>query len=457
MVGVSLSRWTMTYFVTAIGALLVSECLMMLGYGFPSNTLQSPETLVVVHIIVIGWLSLLMCGALFQFVPVLIASPLFDNSLPLPAFAFILTGLSTLVAGFLSLNGTIHASVWLLPTAAGFLVSGFALVIYNLGRTLWTVRPLPLPAKFVVVGLCSLVITILLGALFASSFTSLITSETLLSVANNGVPFHAVAGIAGWLTFAAIGVSYRLLAMFMLAPEYEHTKARGVFWTGATALAVTLISGLTLLAIGKPVSPAAFLGGVLALTALALYGTDMIHLYKKRKRRIIELNSQMAALALTSLVASAVLALGLIGLNLLPQYIAALGFLIVFGWLSGLGLAKLYKIIAFLTWLESFGPIIGKVSIPRVQDLVVEPQARKWFYLYFLSTWSATSTLLTSNSNFFRFATGAMLISSLGIAGHLARTRLLLNIRRKDGLPNGAKIPHFLFSSSSTPHNSGGN
>ena len=41
-------------------------------------------------------------------------------------------------------------------------------------------------------------------------------------------------------------------------------------------------------------------------------------------------------------------------------HVGAFAFLAVFGWLSGLILAKLYKIVAFLTWLETYGPVMGR-------------------------------------------------------------------------------------------------
>ena len=102
MIGVSLSRWTMSFFAAALAALLLAQGLMAAGYGYPAAPVESARTLVVVHVTAIGWLSLLMCGALLQFVPVLINRPLFSNALSLPTLLCVVGGLGALLAGFLS-------------------------------------------------------------------------------------------------------------------------------------------------------------------------------------------------------------------------------------------------------------------------------------------------------------------------------------------------------------------
>ena len=446
MPGVTLSRWTMSYFATALVALVAAELLMASGYGFPAAPLRAPQTLVLVHVVAIGWLSLLMCGALFQFAPVLVARPLHSDWLPLPTLICLLAGLAALLAGFLQLAGDLAGDLPFLSAAAVLLGAGFALVLWNLGLTLWSARPLPLPARFVVAGLLGLAATATLGVVFALVLDGATTLPHLLDVAAAGVPIHAIVGLGGWLTFTAMGVTYRLLAMFMLAPEPNDAGSRAAFWIGAGALCTAALGGVAAICLDGRLDLALLAAAALGLAALALYGRDVVRLYRARRRRIIELNSRMAVLALGSLALTVALTIVLLGLGELSEHVGAVVFLAGFGWLTGLGLAKLYKIVAFLTWLECYGPVLGKAPTPRVQDLVIEARARKWFLLYFPAVWLAAGALLIDQPTVFRAAAAAMTVATCGVIVQLVRTRRLADVKAAVRLPGGARRPRLLLS-----------
>src|SRR3569833_2475960 len=135
MIGGSITRWTMTYFAAALTWLLAALALMVVGIGHPAADIVAPDTLVLVHVVCIGWLSLAMCGALFQFVPVLVARPLFSEKWALTALGLLKAGLAALLEGFLGLGGRLPAWLWLLPVGAVMLVAGFGLVDVDLGLT----------------------------------------------------------------------------------------------------------------------------------------------------------------------------------------------------------------------------------------------------------------------------------------------------------------------------------
>lgn len=428
MPGASLSRWTLTYFVAALCCLLVAEVLMICGFGYPSAAIEAPETLIVVHLVTIGWLSLLMCGALLQFVPVLVARPLLGEGLAPLALASIVLGLAVLLSGFAGLGGIVAVPPHAMPLGGMILVIGFAMVTLSLGRTLWSARPLTRPARFVVVGLAALGGTVVLGETLALVLSGTLGGDMALSLLLNGVPLHVLLGLGGWLTFTAMGVSYRLLAMFLLASDADGNSTRLVLAAGTVALMLVAAAVPFALAADAGLEGMLIGAAVAGLAAVGVYGTDMVALYRRRKRRVIELNAVAAIGAFVALMASVPMLAALLVSGQLQAGAGALVYLFAFGWLGGLGLAKLYKIVAFLTWLECFAPVLGKRQTPRVQDLVDERRAAPWFGTYFVSVGLATLSLLVDLPTAFRLFVGMQFCATLAIGRHLYRARELLNV-----------------------------
>jgi len=422
MIGAGVSRWTMLHFGCALGALLLAGLLLAAGYADPLQAARAPATLLTVHLVTIGWLTLLMLGALYQFVPVITGTPLYSQRLPLASLALIGAGLAAMLAGFLALGGTAWLSRAWLPLGGGLVLAGMTLGALDLALTLWRARPLPLPARFVAVGLGFMLVTALFGLGFALAFTLPRPPSALLALTGGGLGLHLAAGLGGWFTLTAMGVSYRLLSMFMLAPEEPRPSTWAALILTTAGIVLALAAGLGRLLAGWS-GLAEWLGAGLALFGVACYLADMLRFYRTRKRRQLELNSVTAAVALVLLAlviagAGVAAALGRFG-----QCAAALGYLFVFGGLSGLGLGQLYKIVPFLTWLERFGPKMGKGPVPRVQDLVNERRARPLFGLYLVAVLLASAALALRLAPLWQAATVLQLLATLLIVRELWRAR----------------------------------
>ena len=424
----SLSRWTMSYFAAALVFLLAAEVFAFAGVGYPATGLADPATLVLVHLVAIGWLSLAMAGALLQFVPVLVSRPLAFPQLALPALLALVTGLLLLCVGFAILAGWVDAPLGLLPLAAASLLTGFALLGLMLVATLLSARPVTLFASFVLAGLACLAVTALSGSAFAAILSGRGGWLLNFAILPDGVSFHALLGLGGWLGLIAFGVSYRLFVMFMMAPEPPPRRVRPVLLSAGVGLGIAFAGLVAPFAGFEPGT-----GWVAAaLSALALasayYARDIHALYRARRRKALEINM------LASIPAYASLGLGV---ALLPiavtagageGIVAALAFLLAFGWLGGLTLAQLVKIVSFMTWLEAYAPRLGRGPAPRVGDLVAMPRTGWWFALYFAGVVLGTIALWVGVASSFRWAVLPCFMGTAGIAAELVRVRRLSEI-----------------------------
>jgi hypothetical protein len=443
MPGATLSRWTMSYFAAACLMLVAGQGLMVTGYGYPFADPGAPETLVVVHLVAIGWLSLLMAGALLQFVPVLIARPVIGGRFAAPALLLLLVGLGCLLGGFVALSGALDLPLVLLPAGGVMLLAGFGLFAAVLAVTLLCARPLPLPARFVATGLAALIAAALVGFALTAALSSVVESPLLNRLVADGVELHAALGLGGWLSATAVGVSYRLFSMFLLAPEVERSTSRAAWWGASVAVGLVAVAVVFVLSgfFGAALLFAAAL--LLTLVAVVLYGADILHIYRGRKRKQAELNIR-ASFAALGLLALSVLFLNVPALRA-GDMVAAVVYLFVFGWLTGLGLAQLYKIVAFLTWLEAYGPVLGRAPVPRVQDLVDERHAFILFFLYYGAVVVATFSLAAGTSGLFRMAVAAQLLVTLCLIREFIRARRLSIVPAALRAPAGMVRPHLFL------------
>lgn len=414
MFGSAVSRWTMLHFGAALTFFLLAQIAMVGGLTFPAAPLLAPTTLATVHLLTIGWLTILMFGALHQFVPVITARGSVAGTPALVALVAMVLGLVGMEAGFLALGGILPmAMLAALPLGGILVLAGAIIAGASIARTLWQARPLPFSARFVAVGLACLLAVLAMGIVLGTAFAA--PRLAWARAFTDGLRLHFLAGLVGWFTLIALGVSYRLLSMFTLAPEERGRLGAAVLWLTAGGFVVAWLLDLAR-ALGAPVPKVAITIAAVAVgVGLALYVLDMVLLYRARRRRKLELNTGMALPAIAALALCLVCGAVLAFRGTSEQTLGALGYLFVFGWLSGLALSQLYKIVPFLTWLARYGSVLGKQKVPRVQDLVDERRDRPWFLLYFVTVVVGTVLILLGQPVLWRAAVAVQLLATLMI------------------------------------------
>jgi hypothetical protein len=433
----------MSYFAVALACLLSGLALMGGGFGFPSADIGAPDTLVLVHLIAIGWLGLLFLGALLQFAPVLAAASPRYGWVAAPALVMIVLGLLFLLTGFLSLDGRLDIDPVILPIGGLLLFLGFGAHTLSIAATLMGRQERDPPGWLVLLGLLALAATAVLGLTFSTLLGGVFIPDWAGAVLAYGLPAHAFSGLVGWMTLTAIGVSYRLFSMFMLAPEKSRfgrllalTAFAGLLslWTGAMS------SGFVPLLQPFAFWPAA----VFFALALGFYLADLVTMIRARRRKALELNTLAGLAAVLHLPVGLVLILLSQVITTPAPLLEAGVYCLAMGWLSGLGLAQLYKIVPFLTWLEAYGPVMGRSAVPRVQDLVREPKARWFFALYHVAVTAAGLCLLLGLGFWFRLAAWTQFATVAGLVLEFIRARRLTYAPEALRLPSGAVRPHLV-------------
>ncbi|MBW2274179.1 MAG: hypothetical protein JRG96_12980 [Deltaproteobacteria bacterium] len=372
-----------------------------------------PITLTLTHLGTLGFLSMVMMGALYQMTPVVAGSPVRR----VRAAHAVHAGFASGVAGL----------CWGMATGAPSVVFvAIAVIFFSL---LFFIGPVGLallraPTRNeTVVGM-----TGALAALFLTAVAGLWMAHGHSGMHFPGprdlwIQVHLCIGLLGWVGGLISAVSWQVLPMFYLAGPIDRRWQRSTL--GLTALGVlapTLILGLDyagqLTAVQTQVKGAAALAALPAVVAIwGLHPLLALRSLAQRRRRRVDgsllfWRAGLAMAPLTGLCAVAAY------LWTDPHWGLLMGWLALWGWAGMIVHGMLTRIVPFLVWFHRFAPLVGRIAVPSVKGLLPDRWTRISFVLHLSTVVAGAAAILSRNAILTRL-TGLLLLAtavSLGAA-----------------------------------------
>ena len=360
------------YFLTA-PLFVMLAALVLLWYGpMALSSRWTPQLLAVTHFLTLGFLAMVMFGAVQQLLPILMASPIPHPRLSSAVIHVLLT-IGTLLLGAGMLSGTPD----LVKGALAALVAGLSLFI---GLVLHALRRTS--SRHPTVGAIALAVAALTvaggaGVMLAAGY----------AVQGFGVPRHLtdqhlVWGLLGWVGLLVVAVAYQVVPMFQLTPNYPPPLMR---W-----LAAVLFISLILWSAGW-LLPATGLwslaGGAVLAVGYSLFAVITLSLQHRRSRRVPDVNVDFWRVGLVSLLL-AMLLWSVEPLYRSPSTELLLGVLLIAGFAMSVISGMLYKIVPFLIWLHlnNWMQAAGRwEKLPNMREIISPKRSRWQFWLQFVA------------------------------------------------------------------------
>ena len=363
------------FFLTAPLFLLAAAGLLVLS----PDTLASrwtPQALALTHALTLGFLAMVMLGALLQMLPVVAGTPL-----PAPrqvawlSHVALTLGSLALIGGFLTARPVAFgAGIVLLGSGlAVFLVA--AAIRLSHAVTSATVNGMRL-------ALISLGITALLGVALA-----LLRSGGWAPPAADAVrAAHIGFGLLGWVLLLVIGVAYQVVPMFQITPPYPPRLSR---WLAGAAFALLCLHAAAPL-LPAPVAAAATLLAESGLaTVILIFALHTLRLQSRRRRKLPDVTLDFWRAGMASLIASVAVWLAA---RISPAWAGSdaypllLGVLFIGGFAVSVVNGMLYKIVPFLAWFHLQAQLQARAgSIPTMKSMIPERWTRLQLRLHVLA------------------------------------------------------------------------
>lgn len=360
------------YLIAAIISFVILNLLLTLNYEDISGHHFQPKILSITHIATLGFITMIIFGAMFQLVPVVLEVKLFSTILAEVQFWIFATGIVLLVYKF-----------WHFGSAFSFTLPA---ILLNTAMLIFSVN--------IIASMIKVKKWNLTGTYLASSIFWLLTTAVaglLLSI-NLDKPFiklshlqylklHVITAFVGWVGMVVMGVSFKLIPMFTLSHDFKLNLAR---W--AVVLINIGLLGVNWIMHYPDTQIFNLLFGSMIFAGMLLYLIQIYIIFKQRIRKKLDIGLKFTAIALFILGVTILLNFSFLFFNYenVINLTLAYGILFIVGFASTLIVGQMYKIVPFLVWYHKYSSKVGIEKVPMLKDMFNEKLAE--FQLYLMIT-----------------------------------------------------------------------
>jgi hypothetical protein len=313
----------------------------------------SPHVAAVTHLLTLGWITMTIFGALYQLLPVALGAPVRSTRAGHVSFWSFAPGVALFAAG-VAIGSTVlrHAGIALVAL-------GVILAVGNIAATLPRARTRDATWAAIALAITFLSSTLALGAILLHN----LQTGFIAAARGRVLAAHLHVAVIGWALMMIVGVSHRLLPMFLLAHGADTRWTRpslAMLAAGVPVLATGIITQLVALS---------WTGIALIELGVACFIRQLFAFYRVRVKRRLDVGMLFTATALGFLAISAVLgpiafAAGAGHGRLDTAYVTV-------GLLGGIVLfivGFFYKIVPLLAWTARYRSRMGKERVPTVAE-----------------------------------------------------------------------------------------
>ncbi len=381
------------------GGIAFFAAVLLMVFSAPSflESYHHDHVLAIVHILLLGWGSMMIFGALYQLIPVVYETSLYSE--PLAVVTFWMFAVSV---PFLSYSFWTGSYAGMLFYSSILMFLSLLLFVVNLLMTYRNSRKRNIQSRFITTAVFWLAMTELLGLLIALNFRYGFLSQVHLHY----LKIHAHLGLVGWFLLLIMGAASILIPMFMVSHSKDESKLHYAYFAVNGGLLVISSDWLWFHS-----RYGMWLGIAGILSGIVLFWLQMYQAYKHRLRKELDKGLQytrnsMVALLLGSLLSVRVAVWS--GQGDISKWVVVYGFVTLFGFISMLILGQTYKTLPFIIWLERYKKYVGKYKTPMPRELYHEGVVRFQYVVFLSGLLVFPAGVLTGNR--FLMVVGAVLL-----------------------------------------------